>query len=142
MTHPIQLRLLLSRHAAARVEAALAAHGRTEREPAQTLDLATIALLATIGLTLAQMGTAQAQMRATEAQLELTRAQAEATRAQAEATRAAALKTMLEIRRELEAQGQAAQARIGPAAGPLRSFAEADEAFLRDLLGMEGSAER
>jgi hypothetical protein len=144
MTDTVQLRLILPSHAAAtRVETALAAHGRTEREPAQTLDLGTIVILASLGLSLAQIGALQAQAEATRAQVEATRAQVEltqaqvaATQAQAETSRVAALKTMLDIQRELQAQGQAAQARIGAPGGPMRSFAEADEAFLRGLLGL------
>jgi hypothetical protein len=144
MTHTVQIRLILPSHAiATRVETALAAHGRTEREPAQTLDLGTIAILATIGLTLAQISATQAQtevtraqVEATRAQVELTQAQLEATKAQAEASRVEVLKTMLDIQRELQAQGQAGKTRIGAPGGPMCSFADADEAVLRDLLGL------
>jgi hypothetical protein len=83
-----------------------------------------------------QPAPAHAQVEATRAQVELTQAQVAATQAQAETSRVAALKTMLDIERELQAQGQAAQARIGAPGGPMRSFAEADEAFLRGLLGL------
>ena len=118
-----QFRLILPNDAMARqVEQRLADHARTEREPAQTMSLEIIALLVTIGASLVGI-------RATQAQTE-------ATRAQAEATRMATLKLMLELQQQLRQQGQADSAKIGPPDGPLRPFAEADEAFLRHLLGL------
>jgi hypothetical protein len=120
-----QLRIILPNDALARqVESRLADQARVEREPASSMDLATIVLLATIGASLANMAAS--------------RAQAEASRAQAEATRMEALKTMLEIKQQLQQQGQAGAARIGAPGGELRTFAEADEAFLRQLLGLDG----
>lgn len=49
---------------------------------------------------------------------------------------AAAVKTLLEIREMLTRQGKAEQARIATPAGEERSFADADEAFLKELLGI------
>jgi hypothetical protein len=46
----------------------------------------------------------------------------------------AAIKTLLEIKAMLTRRGQAEQARIATPAGEERSFAEADEAFLKELL--------
>jgi hypothetical protein len=134
---PVQLRIILPNDALARqVEQRLADYGRTEREPASSMDLGTIAILATIGVSLASIAATRAQTEATRAQIDLTRAQVEATHAQAEATRLAALKTMLEIKQQLQQQGQAGKARIGAPGGELRTFADADEAFLRQLLGV------
>lgn len=143
---PVQLRIILPGDTLARqVEQRLAKYGRTEREPAQTLDLGTIAILATIGTSLAAIAATRAQAEATRAQIDLTRAQVEATKAQVEATRAEAeatrleaLKTILEIRQQLQQQGQAGAARIGTPGGELHTFADADEAFLRQLLDVEG----
>jgi hypothetical protein len=120
------------------LEQRLAGYARTEREPAHTMDFGTIAILATIGATLASIAATRAQTEASQAQAEATRAQAEASRAQAEATRMQALKTMLEIKQLLQQQGQAQAARIGAPGGPLRTFAEADEVFLRELLELAG----
>jgi hypothetical protein len=118
-----QIRIILPNDRLARqVEQRLAGQARTEREPSNSMDLATIAVLVSIGATLASIGA--------------TRAQAEASRAQAEATRMAALKTMLEIKQQLVQQGQAGAARIGAPGSAPRSFADADETFLRQLLGL------
>jgi hypothetical protein len=119
----LQLRLILPSDAlAAQVERRLADIARTEREPTQVLGLETIVLLTTIGTSLASIAA--------------TRAQIDASRAQIEAMRMETLKTMLEIRQQLTQQGQADVARVGPAGGQLRSFADADEVFLRELLGL------
>jgi D-serine deaminase-like pyridoxal phosphate-dependent protein len=49
---------------------------------------------------------------------------------------ATAIKTLLEIREMLTRRGKADQARIATPSGEERSFAEADEAFLKELLGI------
>lgn len=130
----LQIRLILPNDAMARqVEQRLADHARIEREPAQTMSLETIVLLVGIGSTLVGMLNTRAQ---TEATIAATRAQTEAAQAQTEATRMATYKLMLELQQQLRQQGQADSAKIGPPDGPLRPFAEADEAFLRHLLGL------
>lgn len=119
----IRLRLILPSDAlATQVEQRLADIAHTEREPAQHLGLETIVLLATIGTSLASIAASRAQI--------------DATRAQIEAIRMETLKTMLEIRQQLRQQGQADVARVGAVGGQLRSFADADEAFLRELLDL------
>ncbi len=49
---------------------------------------------------------------------------------------AATVKTLLEIKELLTREGKAEQARIAAPSGQERSFAEADEAFLKELLGI------
>lgn len=123
-----QLRLILpSDRLARQVEGRLASQARVEREPAGARDLATIALLVSIGASLASAVAAQAQVSA--------------SRAQAEATRLEVLKSMLELRQQLVQQGQAEAARIGAPGGQLRSFAAADEGFLRELLGLPSNGQ-
>ena len=130
----LQIRLILPNDAMARqVEQRLADHARIEREPAQIMGLDTIILLVNIVPTLVGILNMRAQTEAAQAQAEANIAVAQA---QAEATRMATLKLMLEIQQQLRQQGQADSAKIGPPDGPLRPFAEADEAFLRHLLGL------
>jgi hypothetical protein len=101
---------------AAQLEQRLARHAEVMRPPPQTLSLETIALLASIGASLATIAT---------------------TRASIAHTKAETVKTLLEIKQMLQEQGRADEVRIGPATGPTRSLADADEAFLKQLLGVD-----
>jgi hypothetical protein len=139
-----RLRIILPNDQLARqVEQRLAEHARTEREPAQMMDLGTIILLATLAGTLATVQKARAETAKVEAETrkteaEMAKVEAETAKVEAETNqvRLATLKELLALKQQLAAQGQAEDARIGAPGSELRTFADADEAFLRGLLGL------
>jgi hypothetical protein len=101
---------------AAQVEQRLDPHAEVMRPPPQTLSLETIALIATIGASVATMADAYASIK--QSKLET-------------------LKTLLEIKQLLIEQGKADQARLSTPAGETRTFADMDDAFLHQLLGID-----
>lgn len=108
---------------AAQLEQRLTRHAQVMRPPPQTLLLETIALIVSIGASVAAIRASQAAT--------------EATRASIKQTQVETLKTLLEIQTMLQEQGRAAQVKIGSPAVPARSLADADEAFLKTLLGVD-----
>jgi hypothetical protein len=135
-----RLRIILPNDQLARqVEQRLAPHAphaRTEREPATTMDLGTIILLATLAGTLATVQKVRAETEKTRAETEKVAAETEKIRAETERARLATLNEMLALKQQLQQQGQAEEARIGAPGSELRTFADVDEAFLRGLLGL------
>lgn len=101
---------------AAQLEQRLARHAEVMRPPPQALNLEMIALLVSIVASLTTIA---------------------ANRAGIAHTKAETLKTLLEIKQMLAEQGRAAEVRIGVPTGPTRSLADADEAFLKQLLGVD-----
>lgn len=112
----IELLIRLPADTADLVEQRLAPHAEVQRLPPQSFDLATIALLASIGASLGSMGVAYATVQK---------------------SRVDTVKTLLEIQKLLVEQGRAGAAQIGSAKIGTRSFADADEVFLRRLLEVE-----
>jgi hypothetical protein len=132
-----RLRIILPNDQLARqVEQRLAPHASTEREPAQMMDLGTIILLATLAGTLVTVQKTRAETAKVEAETEKTRAETAKVEAETEQVRLATLNEMLALKQQLQQQGQAEEARIGAPGSELRTFADADEAFLRGLLGL------
>jgi hypothetical protein len=139
-----RLRIILPNDQLARqVEQRLAPHASTEREPAQMMDLGTIILLATLAGTLVTVQKTRAETEKTRAETEKVAAETEKIRAETakvaaetDQVRLATLKELLALQQQLQQQGQAADARIGAPGSELRTFADADEAFLRGLLGL------
>ncbi|MBX0331138.1 hypothetical protein K2Z83_26160 [Oscillochloris sp. ZM17-4] len=112
----LQLRITLpSRAMAAEVERSLAGQATVEREPAVSYSIEAVTMLVSLAAGLVSL---------------------QAARTQLESSRLEVLKKMLEVKAQLAQQGQDAKARIGAADGDMRSFADADEAFLRQLLGL------
>jgi hypothetical protein len=136
----LKLRIILPNDQLARqVEQRLAPHAphaRTEREPATTMDLGTIILLATLAGTLVTVQKTRAETAKVEAETEKTRAETAKVEAETEQVRLATLNEMLALKQQLQQQGQAEEARIGAPGSELRTFADVDEAFLRGLLGL------
>jgi hypothetical protein len=105
------------------VEQRLAPHAEVLRPPPQSFEPTMLLIASLIAATGASVAAAGASLAAIQQ-----------SRAATQESKAALLKTILEIKQMLAQQGQAAQARIGTPAAGTRTFAEADEAFLRRLL--------
>jgi|GEM_PF-5062610 len=101
---------------AAQLEQRLARHAEVMRQPPETLSLEAIFLIVSIGASGAGIMAAGAATVASVTEF---------------------IKNILEIRQLLIQQGRAAEVRIGPPTGPARSLADADEAFLKQLLGVD-----
>lgn len=108
---------------AAQLEQRLARHAEVMRQSPQVLMLETIALIASIAATSAAAAASVAAIRASQASVAQTRVET--------------LKTLLEIKQLLAAQGHADQVKIGTPAIPARSLADADESFLKTLLALD-----
>jgi hypothetical protein len=94
---------------AAQVEQRLTPHAEVMRPPPQTLSLETIALIASIAASGASISAAGVEI----------------------------VKHLLEIKQLLIEQGKADQAQIASPTGETRTFAEVDDAFLHQLLGID-----
>jgi hypothetical protein len=109
MTTTLMIMLPNDETLAAQVEQSLAPHAEVMRPPPQTLSLETIALIAAIGASGASIAAASTEI----------------------------VKHLLEIKQLLIEQGKADQAQIGSPATGTRTFAAADETFLKQLLGVD-----
>jgi cytochrome c oxidase assembly protein Cox11 len=133
----LKLRIILPNDQLARqVEQRLAPHARTERERASTLDFGTIVMMITLAGATVAVYKKFAETEKVQAETEKTQAETEKIRAETEQVRLATLNEMLALQQQLQQQGQAEEARIGAPGSELRTFADADEAFLRGLLGL------
>jgi hypothetical protein len=101
---------------AAQVEQRLAPHAEVMRPPPQTLSLEAIELIASIAASGASIAATAVSIAHMKAEMR---------------------KTLLEIKQLLIEQGKADQARLSTPAGETRTFAEMDDAFLHQLLGID-----